>query len=237
MLNRFELALAVRHANVAMGHALGFSEAYFYGIEPGSFWHDQRVLAACSEPLVLARRAFVVIEGDLTAPCELSQGGVLIVRGACRSAIQVRTHSEVILAGDLEDGISVRGDGITHVFIGGDLRGELDLNGSLEAWIGGSLLGRVRTGVPNAHLRVQGDCMGVIEPGTKAALLLLLVEGFMPSQAIEAIAARHYTLFHASIRSSDRPAGLYPELAASDNPLREHRQNRWVIRRNVDGRS
>ena len=237
MLSRSELALAVRHADVAMHHAFVFSEPFFYGVEPGAYWLDRRVLAESSNPIELDRRAFVVVEGDLMAPCSLMQGGVLIVLGACRSVIRAREHSEVILARGLDAGATLTADGITHVFAGGDVRGELDLRGSGKVWIEGSLLGSVRTGKPLTELSIRGDCPGAIEPGADKAMLMLHVDGFMDSERIEAIAAQGYVLFHASIGTSNRPAGLYPELARNEATLRESRQNRWVIRRVADRRT
>jgi hypothetical protein len=138
--------------------------------------------------------------------------------------------SEIIIAGDTRETASTSGDGILHVFVGGDVVGRLRSGGSCKAWIEGHLGGEVWTGHPSTELRAEGDCTAKIQPIEKPSLLYLEIGGFMAHALLESTAAVGYTEFNASIGRSDRFPGLYPDKVA-EKALRQHRShNRWVIR-------
>jgi hypothetical protein len=231
MLDRSELTLAVGHADVAAHMAFHSSAGYFHTAElDRKWWKDVRTLAQLIAPLTLAERAFIVVEGDLLSDITLSDGGTAVVYGDVRSSIQMTGQSELVIAGDVLEGASISGDGILHVFVGGDIAGGLRSRGSCRAWVEGHVRGQVWTGHPSTKLRVLGDCTATIRPSEKPSLLYLEVGGFMAYASLEATAAVGYTEFNASVGMSDRPAGLYPDKAACE-ALRQHRSyNRWVIR-------
>lgn len=232
MLDRSRLALAVGHADVAARMAFHASADYFHtGELDREWWKDVRTLEQVAVPLRLADRAFMVVEGDVLADLVIADGGTVIVYGDVRSSVRTVGHSEVVVAGDVAEGASVSGTEILHLFVGGTLAGRLRSRGSCKAWVEGHLRGEVRTGRPTTELRVRGDCTAAIRPsGKEAALLYLEVGGFMAYASLEASAAVRYTEFNASIGTSDRPAGLYPDKAAAKAFGQYRSFNRWVIR-------
>ncbi len=231
MLDRSQLPLAVGHADVAAHMAFHSAAGYFHtGDLDRKWWKDVRTLPPVIAPLTLGERAFVIVEGDVLADVTMAEGGTVVVYGQVRSTIQMIGHSELVIAGDVLEGASISGDGIFHVFVGGDLAGCLRSRGSCTAWVQGHLSGQVWTGHPCTELRVLGDNTATIRPSEKPSLLYLEVGGHMAYASLEATAAVGYTEFDASVGSSDRPPGLYPDTTAHA-ALRQHRSfNRWVIR-------
>jgi hypothetical protein len=232
MLDRKQLSLAVAHADVA-AEMISFhsSAGYFHtGELDRRYWKDVRTLAQVVDPLTLAKRAFVFIEGDVLADVTVPDDGTVVVYGNVHSSVQINGHGELVIAGDVSEGASIFSDGIFRVFVGGDLAGCLSNRGSCTAWIEGHLRGQVWTGSPSTHLHVRGDCTATIRPSEEPSLLFMEVSGFMAYASLEATASVGYTEFNASIGTSDRPAGIYPD-KTTYNALRQHRSyNRWVIR-------
>lgn len=235
MLDRSQLLLAIGHADVDANMAFCHSADYFHtGELDREWWKDVKTLADVSVPLNLAERAFVLVDGDVLADVTVPGGSTVVVYGNVRASIQTTGHSEIVVAGDILDGASISGDGILHVFVGGDMTGCLRSLGSCTAWIERHLRGEIWTGSPSTHVHVLGDCTATIRPSSKPSLLYLEVGGFMAYTSLEATAAVGYTQFNASIGSSDRPPGLYPGKNAT-SALRQHRSyNRWVIREFAD---
>ncbi|MCI0461087.1 MAG: hypothetical protein L0Z62_29410 [Gemmataceae bacterium] len=231
MLERSQLALAVGHADVAAHMAFHSSMDYFHtGDLDRRWWKDVRSLSQIMAPLTLTERAFAVVEGDVLADVALSDGGTLVIYGDVRASIRTSGQCEVVVAGGVMEAADVSGGGILHLFVGGDLAGSLRSQGACKAWVQGDLRGEVWTGHPATELRVLGNCNSPLRPSDEPALLYLEVDGFMPYALLEATAAVGYTMFNASVGTSDRPAGLYPDRTTYE-ALEQHRSyNRWVIR-------
>jgi hypothetical protein len=231
MLDRLQLPLAVCHADVAAQKAFSRAASYFKtGVLDRDWWKDVRTLGRLTEPLTFTEPAFVIVEGDVLGEVNLSDEGTVVVYGNVHSSIHTTGQCEVIVAGDILQEASVSGDGILHLFVGGDFIGRLRSLRSCKAWVEGHLRGQLWTGIPLTELFVRGDFTGTIRPSEKPALLYLQVGGFMLYTSLEETAAVGYTEFNASVGRSDRPAGLYPDKAV-DEALRQHRSyNRWVIR-------
>lgn len=231
MLDRSQLSLAVGHADVCADMAFHSAAHYFHtGEFDRQWWKDVRTLGRVIKPLTLGEHAFVTIDGDVIADVTVGDGGMVIVYGQVHSSIQTIGHSELVVAGDVLEGASIAGSGILHVFVGGNLAGDLRSRGSCMACVQGNLSGQVWTGDPCTKLRVLGDCTATIRPSADPALLYLEVGGHMAYASLEATAAVGYTEFNASVGSSDVPPGLYPDESAYAS-LRQHRShNRWVIR-------
>ena len=169
----------------------------------------------------------VASDGDLTAPPGPMSKATVLVRGDCRADITINGlvhvygdlasritatgHSEVVVGGDIRPNGSIEGDGVTRVFIGGNLEGQISNRGSSIIWVNGDLDGEVRAGRPSTHLHVMGDVRGSLKPLGPAALAYLDVRGMMSSEKVETVARHGWTEFNASIGTSDVPPGLYPK--------------------------
>jgi hypothetical protein len=230
MLERSLLPLAVGRADVVAGMAFHSSMDYFHtGELDRQWWKDVRFLGPVRETFTLLERTFAAVDGDVIADVDLSGGGTLVICGDVRASIRTKGQCEVVVAGAVLEAGDLSGDGILHLFVGGDFAGKLRNRGSCTAWVQGHMRAEVWTGDPSTHLHVMGDCSAVIRPKDKPALLYLQVDGFMPYALLEAAAAVGYTEFNASIGRSDRPAGLYPARPTYE-ALAQHRSyNRWVI--------
>jgi hypothetical protein len=230
MLNRSQLHLAVGRADVVADNAFYSSAHYFHtGILDPKWWKDVRTLGAVTAPLTLDERTFVIIEGDVLADVTAADGSTVVVYGDLRSSIQMTGHPEIVVAGNVSEEASIVGDGIVHVFVGGDFAGCLRNRGSCKAWVQGHLRGQVWTGHPTTRLSVLGDCTGTIQPTAKPSLLHLDIGGHMPYASLEATGAFGYTRFLASVGRSDRPPGLYPDEAVYETLWRGRGDIRWAI--------
>jgi hypothetical protein len=230
MLERSLLPLAVARADVIAGMAFHSSMGYFHtGELDPRWWKDVRSVDGVTQPLTLTERTFAIVQGDVLAEVDLSDGGTLVIYGDVRAPIRTSGLCEVVVAGTVLDVVEVSGDDYFHLFVGGTFAGTLRNSGSCTAWVEGHMRGEVWTGHLSTDLRVMGDCSCAIRPNGKPSLLYLGVDGFMPYALLEAAAAVGYTEFNASIGRSDRPAGLYPDRATHE-ALSQHRSyNRWVI--------
>lgn len=232
MLNRSRLPVAVGHAGVVTNKGFPSVADYFHtGELDRDWWKEIRTLDRVAVPLRLTDRAFVVIDGPVLAELTLPSGGAVVVHGDVRAAVRTGGQCEVVVAGDVADGGSVSGAGILQLFVGGDVMGRVGGKGWSRTWVEGSLHGKVRTGLPGTDLWVGGDCTADIRPRGEAALLYLAVSGFMAYGLLEATAAAEYTEFNASIGTSDRPPGVYPDRATAKAFQDRRSFNRWVIHR------
>jgi len=197
-------------------------------LDPG-WYSDVRELQTVDEPIALRKNAFLVVRGDLQADVTMPDGGNVIVYGDLRASIYTNGIGDVVIAGSIEENGSVSVTNIIHLFVGGNMRGAIRSTGSCDAWVLGDLTGDVFTGEPSSEIHVLGDFTGRIQPSNDAALLYLVVGRYMPYAVLENAGKFKYTDFVASIGSSDRPPGIYPDRAAH----RKFRHlPRWVIRGN-----
>ena len=230
MLSSSQLALAVAHADVASQMGFSSSARYFQtGEVDGKWWKEVRNLDQVLAPLTLSKRAFVIVKGDVRADVRLPKGGWFLIYGDLYSSVEMNSHSELIVAGNVMEGATILGNQFLNVFVGGDFAGRLCSLQSCKLWVERNMNGSILTGYPSTHIRVGGDCDATIAPNDKASLLYLIVDGFMSYESLKATAAVRYTAFDASIGVSDRPAGIHPKNAS--NLMKHHRSyNRWVIR-------
>jgi hypothetical protein len=233
MIDRSQFALAVGHADVITDSSFHGSIEYFHtaGIDRG-YWKDVRELAGIEKPLTLGDHNFIVVDGDITAELTTAECTALIVYGDVRATIRTKNHCEIVIAGDVFEEAIFETDGIFHLFVGGDFAGSLKNQGWCTAWVEGNMRGQVLTGQTSCDLRVCGDFAASIRPTAKASLLSLAVKGFAPYHVLESAAAYKYTVFNASIGTSDRPAGLYPDKKTTQELQNQRRYNRWAILRN-----
>lgn len=158
---------------------------------------------------VRGNAATVFVHGDCRKPVHVTNDALVHVFGNLTSEIKVQGHCEVLIGGDITKTGSVRGDGIVRVFVGGHVHGAVRNGESSTVWIAGNLHGEVGTGTPSTDLHVMGDIVGKIGPVGDTALLSVEAHGFVPARVILTTAQHKYTEFHATVGSSDRPAGLY----------------------------
>src|SRR5262249_35499328 len=118
-------------------------------------------------------------------------------------------------------------------FVGGNVTGSLKTRESSVVWIDGTFGGDIECGPFHTMMQVGMDCPGEITL-LKRSILSLNVQGFMPFQSLERIAAAGATLFRGSIGISDHPAGLYPDCASYRTRAQEGSYNYWVIIRQRD---
>jgi hypothetical protein len=223
--------LSIGHAEMYLGMtAFHRSRRYWQRGEVGSAnkWsileHGDLYL-----PRAFNEEAAVLVEGDCRADLSLSGGGLVQIFGDLSSKIEIGDQGEVVIGGNFLPGASIEADGIHDVFVGDDLNGTIRSLGSLDVWVGGDFGGAGHTGHPSTHIHVEGNMTGHLEPTRKASLLLLDVNGFMSYAILESISRHGYTQFNASIGSSDRPPGIYPEPAVWAQMANQRHFCYWTI--------
>ncbi len=219
-----QIKLAVAHCNVDLHPAFASSiMCWRRDSLVASDWTRAGGEEDLVEPLENFTSASLLIRGNCRAEVNIRRGATIHIYGNLKSTIRLSGDCEVIIAGDVEKDAAIVGTGndTICVFVGGSMRGLLSHEGWLIGWIHGDVEGTVITGTPRADVRTMGNLSGRVRPGKGPALLFLEVRGFVPFDRIEGIAEAGFTLFHASVGISDRPAGLYP---ADGEPT-----GRWVV--------
>ncbi len=230
MIDPVRLPLAVGHADVVGDMPFFQAMRHFHEGDGAEGVRGVRIVDRATQPLRLTPGENVVVNGDLVTDVTIPKGGLLVVYGHVEARIRSAGHSEVIIAGSVRPGAAITSADFLHFLAGGDVAGPVGCTGSCFAWIEGSLLGELWTGTPSMRCYVRGDFTGQAKPIKDAALLFLVVEGFMPMEALEAAAAFGYTKFSASVGRSDRPAGLYPDPIEAAKQHKRRKYNRWAIR-------
>jgi hypothetical protein len=231
MIDSAGLPLAVGHADVVADMPFHSSMRYFQsGDLTKARGQYVQILNRITQPLTFAPKECVVAKGDILADVTIPEDGTLIVYGDVEAHIRSAGHCEIVVAGSVRPGAVINSADFLSFFAGGDVAGSVGCTGSCKAWIEGSLRGELLTGTPSTRCYVRGDFMGQVRPIDEAPLLYVVVEGFMPMGALEAVAAFGYTVFNASVGRSDRPAGLYPDPIEAAKQHKCRKYNRWAIR-------
>jgi hypothetical protein len=223
------IKLAVAHVHVVQ------DQSFFRTI---SYWQrgylSTRKLTGSAEgdltaPLILDGKNSILVKGDCLQKIASSGDALVHIYGDLNAEVSVTGQSEVVIAGDVKPNGSIRADGIVRVFVGGDVHGPISSLRSLTIWINGNLTSELSTGTPVTKVYVMGDAVGTIVPAQKAALLFIEVRGFAPWRLLSEAAQRNYTVFSATIGTSDRDPGMYPSGAGG----------MWVVHRRAkdDARS
>ena len=214
---------AVEYCNVALDSP--FSRASLGWAMPEV--SRPQVVKGDLEEVVDIVRDTLEIRGDCVADLKTAAGAIHVL-GDLRGTLNTSEMAEIIVAGDVAEGATIKAENITSIFVGGDLRGVIEAASSLTVWAHGDMTGTIRTGNPIAWIHVMGDYRGDILPIDDAALLSLDVRGFATSASIKKIAAHFYTEFQASVGLSDDKPGIH----GGPGPMRA--MARWVIHEQQD---
>jgi hypothetical protein len=229
MLDPMSLRLEVALADIRGQIDFHDSLAYWHEDSPDPTQDWLSSLPQQAVPLTIDEEDTIVEIADCLADIVAPHGSVIHIYGDLHARVNVSGHCEVIVAGDVLPAGSIHGDGIVRIYIAGSLLGEVHNRRSSKVWVRGDMRGRIGTGEPSTSLHIFGDCTGSISPVSDPALLYLDVGRFMPFELVEKTAAVAYTEFHAVVRQSDKPAGIYPDRTVY-KMFEQHRSyNRWVV--------
>lgn len=170
-----------------------------------------------TKPMLIGKDDALEVDGNSMAEISAPEGGIIHINGNVNSNIQIGGHSAVIVRGDLASTSTMNVSGISHIYVGGSLRGRIVSTGSLAIWIDGDFIGSLETGSPSTKLHILGDFTGKVTPFEKAALLWLVVKGHASDELISNISMLGYTQFNAAIDHSDVEPGLYPRRFSSES--------------------
>lgn len=230
------LKLAVGHASMEC-IALRFHRSMFLWQELGGDKQDKSRIEVSGDlevPLSLPQsrheNVVVVIHGDCRADISLPGGGLVQIYGDLSKTITIGGQGEIVIGGNVLPEAVIQADGIHSVFVGGDLSGKVHSTDSLSAHVSHDFNGLIKTGTPSTFLHINGDSNGQIQPTDDAALLSLIVEGFMPYSILESISEHGYTRFQASVAMSTRSPGIYPDREQFQRLAGQRHYCHWVIR-------
>jgi hypothetical protein len=169
----------------------------------------------------------ILVKGDCLNNISSSDTALVHIYGNLNAELNLNGHSEVIIGGDVTSKGIIKAQGITNIYVGGNVEGSI-LNSSMSVvWINGKLRGEVTTGTPSTSIHIIGAVAGRIFPAKDAALLDLDVHGFMAWNLLAEIGKYPYTEFSASVGISDKPAGIYKSTGKG--------RGTWVIHNRVLG--
>jgi hypothetical protein len=230
------LKLQVGHCDVVMCMAFHSSLRYWQSgtVDETEEWSVKETGDLVS-PLAYTRESSVLICGDCLANISLADGRLIHIQGDLTASIEVGGHSEIVIGGNVKDGAGIQAEGISHIFVGGDVDGFVRSSGSMTLCVRGNMRGNIGTGSPSTKLRVQGDFIGQLQPTKKASLVWLEVQKFMPFSLLESIGRFGYTQFDASIAVSDRGPGIYPTASDYERLVQQRNFYRWIVHASNQG--
>jgi cytoskeletal protein CcmA (bactofilin family) len=224
------LKLAVGHASVLMDMAFHSSLLYWQSgvVDYTNTWSIVEAGDLLS-PITSTQKITVLIQGDCQADISLADGALVQIYGDLASRVKVDGHCEILIGGSILPEAGIEAQGITHIFVGGDVDGFVQGTSSLKVSVHGHLRGMIRTGHPTIELRVEGDFLGQMQPTQKASLAYLVVQGFMPYGTLQSTAQHGYARFDATIAFSDRSPGIYPDPVEYKRLAQQRNYCTWVI--------
>jgi cytoskeletal protein CcmA (bactofilin family) len=180
------LKLLVGHCNVVETVAFGSSLRYWQSgeVDRTQQWSINETGDLLS-PLTFTQNATVLIHGGCQTDLSLADGALVHIKGDLSGKITVAGHSEIVIGGNVLAGAAIEADGISRIFVGGDVDGVILSKGKLTLCTNGNMRGEIATCTPSTRLRVQRDFSGQIHPTQESALLWLEVYGFMPFATLE----------------------------------------------------
>lgn len=182
-----------------------------------------------TKPMLIGKDDALEIDGNAMAEISAPEGGIIHINGNVNSDIELGGHSAVIVRGDLASTSTINVSGISDMYVGGSVRGRIVSTGSLAIWIDGDFIGSLATGSPATNLHVRGDLTGRITPFENAALLWLVVKGYVSNELISDISTMGYTQFNAAIDYCDVEPGLYPKGPGSRKTDSGNSHIRWSV--------
>jgi hypothetical protein len=201
-----------------------------------AFWHcgdshRKRWIkaAAPTKPILIGADDALEIDGDVNVKIDAPDGGILHISGDLLSDIEIGGHHEIVIGGNVASGCAIRTSGYSKVYVRGSFHGQICATGSSDVWVDGDFTGSIKTGTPSTKMHIAGDFTGLIAPSEKAALLWLSVDGYVESLALNSFEKLGYTQFHASVGTSDVPAGLYPAGTGHRKTDSGNSYSRWCV--------
>jgi len=186
-------------------------------------------------PMLIGQHDALVIEGDSGALLSAPDGGVLHINGDLNFDLESGAFHEIVIHGNVSSNAIIRTGGYSSIYIGGSMRGRVEVTGSSKIWIDGNFTGSLLTGDPSTHLYIAGDLEGIIASRDDPSLLFLCVDGFASQKLISAIASIGYVIFNASVGISDVDEGIYPVGAGRRLTALGNSYSRWCVLSRRDG--
>ncbi|HEY4309511.1 MAG TPA: hypothetical protein VGN12_08675 [Pirellulales bacterium] len=223
--------LIVRVARADVLTEMAFSRSLGHWQDPDERGIRWKAISEMPSDILIGSDDGIIIEGACNHCVSAPDGGTIVVSGDLEAQLDLGGISEVIISGHVAPNARITSTGICHVFVNGDVRGNVSSKDSLKLWVEGSFSGELLTGSPSTHLWVSGDMDGHVRPRSKASLLWIFVDGYVHEDVLSRIADHGYTTFNASVGKSNVPKGVYP----SPNKYRQLAQqrsfNRWSVSR------
>jgi hypothetical protein len=235
------VTLAATHLSVAADFA-PYSSSVIIWTRPDQVnpW-DLREMDVFTGSLVIEKDKAALFADDCVGSACLNKGSVLHIRGNLCGSLSVADQCEIVIGGSVTPDAVIEANGGCAVFVGGDFDGIIRSKDWLYCSINGNCRGIVRTGSPFTRVRVAGDFYCNLSPflwadpsydsspRARIGLLTLEVYGFMAYAALEAISIYDYAWFRATVATSDRGPGIFPQEAEGCRRPRSERSCVWVI--------
>ena len=199
----------VAHIDVLLDHAFNQSvDRWRHAPDAELRWSDVNTQY---QPMLIGEQDALAVDGDSNALLSAPDGGVLHVNGDVNADMDAGGLNEIVITGNVSTESTIRSNGFLHMYVGGSMLGRIESTDTSKIWVDGDFPGALLTGNPVTHLYVHGDFNGEISPTDEAALLFLCIDGFASDDSISSIASIGYTVFNATIGTSDVDAGIYPD--------------------------
>jgi len=224
---RFEaVKRGVALAGIAQDDAFYASRAYWHtGYLRGGRWTVDEP-GDLDSPVTVDGRGTVLIVGDCNADITITDDSVVHILGNLNAKVTFQGQGELVIAGNVAAQGAVTSTGTLHLFTGGAMAGEVTCGSACVATIDGDFAGTLNAASPSTRLHITGDFAGTLNANEdRGGLLVLQVDGFMPTRLVLLTLNDHFTRATASIAQSDVPPGLYP----SGQDSRARATARWVV--------
>jgi len=182
-----------------------------------------------TQPMLIGEHDALDVDSNCNARISAPDGGIIHINGDLNVDLETGGFHEVVIRGDVSADATIRASGYFHIYIGGSVLGRIESTDGARIWVDGDFRGSLATGNPSTNINIGGNFDGAIAPLDNASLLYLCVDGFASHDLISSISGIGYTVFHASIGSTDCAVGLYPDGPGRRTTESGNSYSRWCV--------
>ncbi|QDT07434.1 hypothetical protein K227x_58610 [Rubripirellula lacrimiformis] len=220
----------VAHIDVLSENVFAESILYWnHGFEVEQRWMK---VNAASRPMRIGSGDALDLDCDCDVVISAPEGGVVHVNGNLGCDIVAGGRLELVVRGNVLENSTIRVNGFLHIYVRGSLYGQIEATDSSKIWIDGDVSGHIKTGDPSTNLNIAGNYFGgITSKDVDAGMLFLCIEGFASDESMCSLATIGYSVFTASVGSSNVEPGFYPNGSIACQTQFGYSSSRWCVHR------
>ena len=150
------------------------------------------------------------VEGSADERARLNSYDVIHIEKHLKTDATLTDQAELVVGGDVVEGVVIETTGINSLYVGGDFRGTIRSLGSLTLVVKGDFEGKLITGHPISTLVIEGNYKGTVtHESDQGALVYIDTQGYMAKDSIDALYSQNFTLLDIRAGNSELKRGIH----------------------------